>query len=164
MITHEELYDVKISKHEALYELAYDNDIKNIINSLDDELKQIFENFYCMFEDMSTHGWCDGSEIYGGFTFAQFKRVYMILLSLINQDKNASALQIPLPCNIGDDVWELYQEEDGYCKHRKIKFSDEHIDRYNSTIFLTEIEAIRFSMVNNARNGFAINNIERVNK
>lgn len=142
----------KIEKYECLYELIYDKETENIIDTLDDELKEIFEHFYDMFHDMTHHDWSDDSKIYGGITFGQFKRIYMILLSQIRLDKNVSSLKTPIPCNIGDEVWEIY-EENTFWKTRKVKFSQEHISKYYDTIFLTECKAEKYSIVNDCRNG-----------
>lgn len=142
-----------MSKYDALYELIYDKETVRIVDTLDDELKGIFEKLYDMFIDMDNHSWSDDSKIHGGITFGEFKRVYMILLSQIRKDSNSSSFQIPIPCNIGDDVWEIYEDNDTFWKTRKKKLLEEDISKYDDTIFLTECEAKRYCILNNARNG-----------
>ena len=139
-------------KYQVLYELLYDKETERIIHTLDDELKEILDKFYDMLIDKDTHNWSDESEIYGRITFGEFKRVYIILLSQIIYNRNSGSFNMPMPCNIGDDVWEIY-EKDTFWYERKKKLLLDDIPKYYETIFLTKDEARRICILNNARNG-----------
>jgi hypothetical protein len=147
---------------DVIEELVYNKEIQNNINSLDDELKDIFERFKGMYDDKITHKWEDDSEIYGGFTFGDFKRIYMILLATVKAEKESRVFQTPLPCKIGDLVWEIYADDcgDGPCtsscyeckyaqwKKNQVLFNTHFISEYNKSIFLTEEEADRQCDIN----------------
>lgn len=138
-----------MSKHsDIIWELAYDDEVEEEIEHMvDDELKDILEKCKYMFVDMSDHHWDDDSEIYGGITFAQFKRIYMILLSQVKYNKDSGSLNLPLPCKIGQPVWEIYGSNADWNK-RKVPFRIHHISLYDKTIFLTEREADRICYLN----------------
>ena len=143
--------------NDVIFELAYDKQIQNNIESVDDELKDIFNKFNGIFIDMYDHHWQDDSKMYGDITFAQFKRIYMILLSQVKCKQDSHSLNLPLPCQIGQPVWEIYADDcgnvpcmynceeckDAYWKRRTVPFNLDHISKYNKTIFLTESEAER---------------------
>ena len=147
---------------DVIYELAFNEEIQNNINSLDDELKGIFEKLENMFIDMSYRYWEDDSEIYGGITFGEFKRIYMILLSQVKSDPNVNHLQTPLPCKDGDEVWQIYADgcgnapcefsclkcKDVLWKKVQVQFNKDLISEYNKSIFLTEEDADKWCSIN----------------
>lgn len=136
----------------VLCELIYDEETQETIDRFDDELKNIFEKFKNMFVDMDHHQWSDDSEIYGGITYKEFKRIYMILLSLIRDDIDNNAFQTPLPRNYGDNIWEIYKDDNNHWNKKKTSFNASHISKYhdvNQTAFLTESEANRICLLNN---------------
>ena len=130
---------------DIIWELAYDDKFEEEIEHMDDELKDILAKCNSMFVDMSDHHWNDDSEIYGGITFAQFKRIYMILLSQVKYNKDSGSLNLPLPCKIGEPVWEIYGRDADWNK-RKVPLKIDHISLYDKTIYLTEREADRMCL------------------